>query len=86
MEAKHTPEGWNVFKQIFKDHWEGFKQRHLKYNTLYYDELVRKMLSCGNEGDGIYKVHVHKVCRRSKSGVNELQGDDVFEMWEGICG
>ena len=39
---------WNVFKQIFADHWPGFKQFRPRYDTRYYDDLVAKMLGCGN--------------------------------------
>jgi Putative transposase/Transposase zinc-binding domain len=38
----------NVFKQIFADHWDVFKQSHPRYDTCYYDGLVQKMLDCGN--------------------------------------
>ena len=38
----------NVFKQIFVDHWDVFKQSHPRYHTSYYDGLVKKMLDCGN--------------------------------------
>jgi hypothetical protein len=38
----------NVFKQIFVDHWAGFKHVHPRYNTRYYDSLIDKMLNCGN--------------------------------------
>jgi hypothetical protein len=41
-------QGWNVFKQIFAEHWDGFKQSHHRYDTPYYDELVQKMLECGD--------------------------------------
>ena len=30
MEAEDRQD-WNVFKQIFKDHWEGFKAKNPKY-------------------------------------------------------
>jgi putative transposase/transposase-like zinc-binding protein len=40
--------GWNVFKEIFTEHWEGFKQFRPRYDTPYYDDLVDKMLRCGN--------------------------------------
>jgi hypothetical protein len=40
--------GWNIFKQIFADHWIGFKTSHPLYDNSYYDGLVNKMLSCGN--------------------------------------
>ena len=39
---------WNQFKQIFFDHWEGFKRLHHFYNKRYYDDLVERMLACGN--------------------------------------
>ena len=38
---------WNVFKQIFADHWEPFQRAHPRYQTRYYDGLVAKMLACG---------------------------------------
>ncbi len=43
--------GWNIFKQIFSDHWKKFKELYPKYNTEYYNKLVTKMLSCGNPKD-----------------------------------
>ena len=39
---------WNVFKQIFAEHWDGFTHAHPRYQTSYYDALVAKMLDCGN--------------------------------------
>src|SRR5256712_9644 len=39
---------WSVFQQIFADHWEAFQHAHPRYQTPYYDALVRKMLACGN--------------------------------------
>ena len=39
---------WSIFKQIFADHWEPFQRAHPRYQTAYYDDLVAKMLACGN--------------------------------------
>jgi hypothetical protein len=39
---------WNVFKQIFAEHWDGFKRVYPRYDKRYYDGLVDKMLRCGN--------------------------------------
>ena len=39
---------WNIFQQIFVEHWDGFKRVHPRYNKPYYDGLVDKMLGCGN--------------------------------------
>ena len=38
----------SVFQRIFAEHWEAFQQAHPRYQTPYYDALVRKMLDCGN--------------------------------------
>src|SRR6266436_2036381 len=43
-----TPPAWNLFKQIFAEHWDGFKPIYPRYNTRYYDSLVDKMLRCGD--------------------------------------
>jgi hypothetical protein len=43
-----APWDWNVFKQIFADHWDEFTQAHPRDQTSYYDGLVAKMLGCGN--------------------------------------
>jgi hypothetical protein len=39
---------WSVFKRIFADHWDPFQRAHPRYQTPYYDNLVAKMLACGN--------------------------------------
>jgi hypothetical protein len=39
---------WSVFQRIFADHWEPFQRAHPRYQTAYYDDLVAKMLACGN--------------------------------------
>ena len=39
---------WNVFKPIFAEHWEEFTQAHPRDQTASYDDLVTKMLGCGN--------------------------------------
>ena len=36
------------FKQIFRDHWLLFKNTHPRYNTVYYDQVINKMLDCGD--------------------------------------
>ena len=44
-----APSGdWNVFQQIFAEHWDGFTHAHPRYQTSYYDGLVAKMLACGH--------------------------------------
>jgi Putative transposase/Transposase zinc-binding domain len=43
-----TLPAWNLFKQIFAEHWDGFKHIYPRYHTRYYDSLVDKMLRCGD--------------------------------------
>ncbi len=43
-----APPAWNLFKQIFAEHWNGFTRVHPRYQTPYYDGLVDKMLGCGD--------------------------------------
>jgi hypothetical protein len=43
-----APPAWNIFKQSFAAHWDGFTHVHPRYNTRYYDSLVDQMLRCGN--------------------------------------
>jgi hypothetical protein len=57
---------WNVFKQIFFDHWEPFKRAHPRYQTVYYDGLVAKMLSCGNPEHMGYVEHRCQQCGQGK--------------------
>jgi hypothetical protein len=69
--------GWNVFKEIFTEHWEGFKQFRPRYNTPSYDDLVDKLLRCGNPdqmGSIAYRcLHggqgKHRVSMRWKSSL-----------------
>lgn len=38
----------NIFLQIFTENWDHFKRRHPVYSTRYYDDIVSKMLGCGD--------------------------------------
>jgi len=42
MKAEEV-KGWNVFKQIFSEHWEGFKNRYPRYSEGYYEEQAERM-------------------------------------------
>jgi hypothetical protein len=49
---------WSIFTPIFADHWEPFQRAHPRDQTAYYDDLVAKMLDCGNPeqmGDIAYR-------------------------------
>ena len=56
----------NVFKQIFVDHWDGFKHVHPRYNTRYYDSLIDKMLNCGNPDQMGYIEYYCEHCGQGK--------------------
>lgn len=51
----------NIFKQIFIDYWETFKTKCSRYNSVYYEEVIKKMLSCGDFSSG-YSVYVCGEC------------------------
>src|SRR6266568_785706 len=68
MYAEVTP-GWNVFKQIFTEHWEGFKPFRPRYHTPYYDDLVDKMLRCGNPDQIGYIAYRCLHCGQGKHRV-----------------
>ena len=58
---------WSVFKQIFADHWQGFKQFRPRYDTPYYDRLVEKMLDCGNPDHMGYMEYLNVARTKSQS-------------------
>jgi Putative transposase/Transposase zinc-binding domain len=60
---------WSVFQQIFADHWEAFQHAHRRYQTPYYDELVRKMLDCGNPAKMGYVEYRCLHCGQGKHRV-----------------
>jgi hypothetical protein len=47
----------DTFKQIFREHWEEFKRTHAKFNTPYYERVIRKMLECGDPEKAGYAVY-----------------------------
>ena len=63
-------EDWNVFKQIFVDHWDGFKHVYPRYDTRYYDGLVDKMLGCGNPDQMGYLEYRCEHCGQGKHVVS----------------
>lgn len=40
-----------TFKQIFRDHWEGFREENPGYGD-YHDGVIKKMLGCGDVANG----------------------------------
>lgn len=50
-----------VFKQIIRDHWKEFKRICPRYSDPYYDEVIKKMLNCGDVISG-YSMYVCSEC------------------------
>jgi Transposase zinc-binding domain len=57
---------WSVYKQIFADHWDGFKHAHPRDQTAYSDSLVAKMLDCGKPDKGGYVAYRCAPCGQGK--------------------
>jgi len=68
LDKKSIIEDRNIFKTIFRDHWEEFKGKHPQYNTEQYDTPVQKMLKCGEEFNG-YSEHICMYCGRDRRRV-----------------
>jgi hypothetical protein len=47
----------DIFKQIFRDNWGNFRRKYPRYSSVYYDEVIKKMLFCGDvvSGYSIYR-------------------------------
>ena len=48
-------------KEIFRTHWESFKKQFSRYRASRYDEVVKKMLGCGDPENG-YATYVCCDC------------------------
>jgi hypothetical protein len=48
-------------KEIFRTHWESFKETFFRYREDRYDEVVQKMLGCGDPENG-YATYVCGKC------------------------
>ena len=57
-----------TFRQIFLDHWGGFKNAYPSYNTPQYEEVVQKMLQCGKEMGG-YTEYICLQCGQDRRRV-----------------
>jgi len=57
-----------TFRQIFLDHWDGFKNAYPSYATAQYEEVVQKMLECGSEMGG-YTEYICMLCGKDRRKV-----------------
>jgi hypothetical protein len=56
------------FKEIFRTHWESFKETFSRYRESRYDEVVEKMLGCGDPKNG-YATYVCVDCGKDRKKV-----------------
>jgi hypothetical protein len=55
----------DTFKQIFRDHWETFQQRHPRYQDRHVQAVIDKMLGCGTPEAG-YTTYLCPHCLEEK--------------------
>ncbi|MBC2694985.1 MAG: IS91 family transposase, partial [Desulfobacteraceae bacterium] len=53
----------DVFRNIFVDHWDQFKEEYPTYDKPQYEAPVQKMLGCGKESNG-YSEYICINCGR----------------------
>ena len=49
MNLKGVKNKLKRFKAIFSDNWSAFVDKHARYNFVYYQSEIKKMLYCGSE-------------------------------------
>src|SRR5882724_4642269 len=54
-----------TFKQIFRDHWGPFQQRHPRYQDRHVQAVIDKMLGCGTLEAG-YTTYLCPHCLEEK--------------------
>ncbi len=59
--AKQILQNKNIFKDIFRDHWEDFKAQYPSYDHAQYEDPVQKMLGCREEFNG-FSEHICIDC------------------------
>ena len=91
-----VPPAWNIFKQIFAEHWDGFTRAHPRYKTRYSAGLVAKMLGCGDPdkmgsieyrclhgGEGTHRVAMScksSLCLRCAKVYGDHWGSQVSKL------
>lgn len=58
---KQEKQDGEIFRDIFRGHWEEFKRIYPSYNNAQYEDAVQKMLGCGDELGG-YSEYVCPHC------------------------
>ncbi len=60
--------GREKLKEIFRRHWEVFKTKYSRYRAKVYEEVVQKMLGCGDPKNG-YALYVCERCGKDRKKV-----------------
>jgi hypothetical protein len=63
--------GWfdrDKLKEIFRTHWESFKDRYSRYRSKRYEEAVEKMLGCGDPENG-FATYICSKCGQEKKKI-----------------
>jgi hypothetical protein len=60
--------GRDRLKEIFRVHWERFKDRYPRYRGALYEEAVAKMLGCGDSENG-FATYICSKCGREEKKV-----------------
>src|SRR5262252_10995757 len=55
----------NTFKQLFRDHWRPFQQRHPRYQDCHVQAVIDKRLGCGTPESG-YTSYLCPHCLEEK--------------------
>jgi len=50
-----------VFRRIFVENWDDFKEHHPAYDCEQYEEPVQKMLNCGKESGGVSRIYLYEM-------------------------
>jgi hypothetical protein len=61
--SERTP---NTFIQIFEDYWNSFKEKYPSYNTEYYEDVINKMIHCGDPNEGFIEYQCTYCGKDSK--------------------
>jgi Putative transposase/Transposase zinc-binding domain len=57
----------NLFLQVIEDNWERFKKKYSSYATVHYDEVIEKVLGCGDPEFGYVKFQCMNCGQDSKT-------------------
>jgi len=70
-------------KQIFRDHWEPFQQRHPRYRDRHVQAVIDKMLGCGTPESG-YTTYLCPHCLEAETGGIQLQEQLLPLLLQGV--